>query len=243
MSEQRGSDVDLAIAAAEAGAAVVRAKYGASVGRHDKSATDFATDADLAAEQAILNLIHQARPADAIVGEEYGASGDADAPRRWLVDPLCGTLNFAAQTPLFSVNVALQVDGEASVAAAADPMSGETFWTDGRTASVRRGGSDVPLTPSGRLAPRRRQPRPDNGRRLSRVETPDRRHVPEDLRSASPIDDVGRRLGSRRQARRLRDRRKPPRQRAFHSVLSPLQRRPAAPSPTSTEAPCTQAPA
>ena len=150
------TDLDLAIAAAAAGAAVVRSMYGTVVARHDKSATDFATDADLAAERAILELIQSARPADAILGEEYGASGKADASRRWLVDPLCGTLNFAAGTPLFSVNVALQIDGETSVAAVADPVAGEIFWaadetsdeTHRATAGVRRGGSDLPLVPS-----------------------------------------------------------------------------------------------
>jgi myo-inositol-1(or 4)-monophosphatase len=142
------SDVEVAIAAAEAGAAVVRAKYGAAVGRHDKSATDFATDADLEAEQAILDLIRRARPADAFIGEEYGAQGDANASRRWLVDPLCGTLNFAAQTPLFAVNVALQINQETSVAAVADPISGESFWTDGTTAMIRHNGTDHPMTAS-----------------------------------------------------------------------------------------------
>jgi myo-inositol-1(or 4)-monophosphatase len=147
MGEQSASDVELANAAVEAGAAVVRSQYGTPVARHEKSATDFATDADLAAEKAILEVIRGARPEDAIVGEEYGASGNADAPRRWLVDPLCGTLNFAAGTPLFSVNVALQ-GGEEEVAAVADPVSGEIFWTDGETARVRRDGSESPLTPS-----------------------------------------------------------------------------------------------
>ena len=102
---------------------MVRAKYDTSVRHHAKSPTDFATDADLESERAILDLIREARPADAFVGEEYGAQGEVDAPRRWLVDPLCGTLNFAAQTPLFSVNVALQTDSETLVAAVADPLS------------------------------------------------------------------------------------------------------------------------
>ncbi|MGW6277202.1 inositol monophosphatase family protein [Kribbella sp. NPDC055071] len=142
------SDVEVAIAAAEAGAAVVRAKYGAAVSRHEKSATDFATDADLEAEQAILGLIRQARPTDAFLGEEYGTQGNSDATRRWLVDPLCGTLNFAAQTPLFAVNVALQIDQKTSAAAVADPISQEIFWTDGTTAMIRHNGTDHPMTPA-----------------------------------------------------------------------------------------------
>lgn len=142
------ADLEVAIAAVKAGAAVARRMYGTSVARHEKSATDFATDADLAAERAILEVIEETRPGDAVLGEEYGARGGTDSSRRWLVDPLCGTLNFAARTPLFSVNVALQIDGRTAAAAVADPSSGELFWTDGTTAGLRRDDPDPPLTPS-----------------------------------------------------------------------------------------------
>ena len=77
-----------------------------------------------------------------MTGEEYGATGKA--PRTWLVDPLCGTLNFAAQTPLFSVNVALQ----SPAATVGQPLTGEIFWTNGTTANLRRKGADSPATPS-----------------------------------------------------------------------------------------------
>lgn len=144
------ADVEVAIAAAEAGAAVVLAKYGTRLVRHDKSSTDFATDADLESERAIREVIRAARPDDAFLGEEYGFDGDDHQDRRWLVDPLCGTLNFAAQTPPFSVNVAL-VSGEGGIAAAVvDPLSAETFWTDGAATGVRRRGADLPLAASGR---------------------------------------------------------------------------------------------
>jgi myo-inositol-1(or 4)-monophosphatase len=137
------SDAEVAIEAAEAGATVVRKRYGATVSRYDKSPTDFATEADLEAERAVLEVLRAARPADAVIGEEYGASGQA--ARTWLVDPLCGTLNFAAETPLFSVNVALAGSG---VAAVAQPLTGEVFWTDGTSAKVRRDGTDTPAIPS-----------------------------------------------------------------------------------------------
>jgi 3'-phosphoadenosine 5'-phosphosulfate (PAPS) 3'-phosphatase len=103
------SDIDIALAAAAAGAAVVRAAYGTDSTRHPKSGLDFATDTDLEAERAIFEVIAQARPQDTRIGEESGETlGGRN--RRWLVDPLSGTLNFAAQTPLFAVNVAL-LDG------------------------------------------------------------------------------------------------------------------------------------
>jgi myo-inositol-1(or 4)-monophosphatase len=142
------SDAEVAVAAAEAGAAVVRARFGTSLTRLEKSAMDFATDADVDAERAILEVLHAARPGDACVGEELGASGDGSSARTWLVDPLCGTQNFAARTPLFAVNVALRARGTLGVAAAADPLAGDLFWTDGHTAYQRRHGVDAVLAPS-----------------------------------------------------------------------------------------------
>ncbi len=143
------TDVDVALAAAEAGAAVVRAAYGTDLHRHVKSGSDFATDADIKAEQAILAVIEAARPADMRIGEESGVNGGSGA-RRWLVDPLCGTLNFAAQTPLVAVNVALADDCGSNVAVCVDPIAGEVFWTDGRDAFLRgAGGADTALVPSG----------------------------------------------------------------------------------------------
>jgi myo-inositol-1(or 4)-monophosphatase len=142
------SDAELAVAAADAGAAVVRARYGTSLARFDKSANDFATDADIEGEHAILEVLRSARPTDAYLGEELGVSGDTSSERVWLVDPLCGTLNFAAHTPLVAVNVALRDGGVVAVAAAADPFAGEVFWTDGKAAWVRREGVDRRLVPS-----------------------------------------------------------------------------------------------
>ncbi|MFE5668142.1 inositol monophosphatase family protein [Streptomyces niveus] len=137
-------DVDVAIAAVSAGAEVVRARYGQRLARIDKGAGDFATDVDVAAEEAILGVIRAARPEDAVHGEEGGQRGAADAVRQWLVDPLCGTLNYAVGNMLVAVNVALR-NGPAAVA---DPFSGEVFFTDGETAWVRRHGSDTRLAPT-----------------------------------------------------------------------------------------------
>ncbi|WP_424211144.1 inositol monophosphatase family protein [Streptomyces sp. BI20] len=159
------SDVELAVAAARAGAAVIRSLYaregpgGPAAGvpgtRIDKGDGDFAGAADLAAERAILDLLRRHRPQDAITGEESGSSGRAGARRRWLVDPLCGTLNYAARSPLVSVNVALREGGPGDsglvrVAVCADPFQGEVFHTDGAGAFLRTdAGAELPLAPSG----------------------------------------------------------------------------------------------
>ncbi|MFF3941114.1 inositol monophosphatase family protein [Streptomyces phaeofaciens] len=143
-SYANADDADVAIAAARAGADVVRTLYGQRLTRIDKGAGDFATAADVQAEETILDVIRAARPDDAVLGEEGGQQGAADAARRWLVDPLCGTLNYAVGSMLVAVNVALR-NGAAAVA---DPFGGEVFFTDGRTASVRHDGVDAPLVPT-----------------------------------------------------------------------------------------------
>lgn len=141
------SDIEVALAAAAAGAAVVRAAYGTDSTRHAKSGLDFATDTDLDAERAIFDVIARARPQDTRIGEESGETlGGRN--RRWLVDPLCGTLNFAAQTPLFAVNVALLNGSETLACASADPMVEEIFWSDGNRAELRWSGVDQALQPS-----------------------------------------------------------------------------------------------
>lgn len=122
--------------------------YGTVLSRTEKSGGDFATAADLAAEQAILDALRTARPEDAVTGEESGDTGAAGAERRWLVDPLCGTLNYAVRNMLVAVNVALRVGSTVTAAASADPFSGEVFWTDGTHARVRRDGTDEALSPS-----------------------------------------------------------------------------------------------
>ncbi|HEX6656290.1 MAG TPA: inositol monophosphatase family protein [Candidatus Limnocylindria bacterium] len=144
------NDVEVARAAAAAGAAIVRERFGRTTARIDKGhAFEFATEADLDAEHAITEVLRRERPEDGVVGEEHGRSGGTGT-RLWLVDPLCGTTNFAAGVPLVAVNVALAVSGRPTVAAVIDPFHDETFWTDGFAAAVRHDGHDAPLVPDGR---------------------------------------------------------------------------------------------
>lgn len=141
-------DCDVAIAVVEEGAAVVRRRFGTALERFDKGAGDFATNADVEAEHAMVARLRRERPDDAIVGEESGRSGAG--PRTWLIDPLCGTLNYAARMRVAAVNVALKVGDRFGPAAAADPFNHETFWTHGGAAFARRDGRDAAVAPHGR---------------------------------------------------------------------------------------------
>lgn len=151
MADLAVSDAEVAVRAAVAGAAVVRSRYGAETRRIAKEGVDFATEVDIEAEHAIRAVLSESRPEDGVVGEELGAVGPS--ARRWLVDPLCGTLNFAAGVPVFGVNVALEEDGVTTAAAVVDPIAGDSFWSDGSGAWHRANGGvdsglDRRLTPS-----------------------------------------------------------------------------------------------
>jgi myo-inositol-1(or 4)-monophosphatase len=89
-------DWDVAMAVAEAGAAVVRRYFGTTLQHLEKGAGDFTTNVDSAAEHARLAVLQRERPADAMLGEESGRSG----VHTWLLDPLCGMRNYAVRRRL-----------------------------------------------------------------------------------------------------------------------------------------------
>ena len=146
MTVRAGSDADVAVGAAGAACEVIRRRYGGAVERFGKGDGDFATGVDLAAERAIRGILRKVCPGDAVLGEERGAE-EGDGSRTWLVDPLCGTLNYAARTPLVAVDIALRDRDRVTTAVAADPLSGEVFWTGGGGAFIRRDGRDELLAP------------------------------------------------------------------------------------------------
>lgn len=88
--------------------------------------TDMVTEVDRAAEALIADLLRQARPHDAIVGEE-GTDTDGTSGVRWVVDPIDGTTNYLYRHPGFSVSVAAEVAGTTTVGVVNVPSLGEVF--------------------------------------------------------------------------------------------------------------------
>lgn len=87
-----------------AGRAVRRRFYSQKFTASKKSAGEFVTDADVAAEQLISDMISEKYPEHGFLGEESGARGDQD--NCWVVDPIDGTTNFIHQYPNCAVSVA-----------------------------------------------------------------------------------------------------------------------------------------
>jgi histidinol-phosphatase len=84
------------------------------------------TEADRATEQALRARIESARRGDAVMGEEFGASGDS--ARRWFIDPIDGTKNFVRGIPVFATLIALQQDGEVVVGVCSAPALHTRWW-------------------------------------------------------------------------------------------------------------------
>lgn len=130
MSPDRSLDLsldrDLAVAAALAGAEVVRERFGTAVISELKGAVDPVSEVDRAAEEAILELITEHRPADAILAEESGGA-TATGGRRWIVDPLDGTVNFLHGIPHVGVSVAVWDDDDPVAGAVVDVTRREVF--------------------------------------------------------------------------------------------------------------------
>lgn len=93
-----------------------------------KKENDFASIADQAAEQAIIEVISKAHPEHAILGEEGGLIGDKESDHIWIIDPLDGTTNFLHGIPHYCVSIALEVKGVIQHALIHDPIRDETFY-------------------------------------------------------------------------------------------------------------------
>ena len=114
-----------AVAAARAGASVVRAALGGPRRVDRKGAVDLVTEVDLAAEAAIRGVLEERTPGLPVLAEEGG--GAVHARTRWIVDPLDGTTNFVHGFPSFAVSVGLQLDGVISAACIVDPLRDHTY--------------------------------------------------------------------------------------------------------------------
>ena len=87
------------------------------------------TDADTAVEQAIRERLARARPRDAVLGEEFGASGDGgEAQRRWVIDPIDGTKNFVRGVPVWATLIALMEADQVVVGVVSAPALHRRWW-------------------------------------------------------------------------------------------------------------------
>ena len=116
---------DVCLAAAEAGARVLRDLHHKPRDVHFKGRIDLVTDADKASEEEVLRVLRERAPGARVLAEESGEQGSGQL--RFIVDPLDGTTNYAHGIPIFTCTVAAEEDGKVVAGCTVDPSRGETF--------------------------------------------------------------------------------------------------------------------
>ncbi|RJO79793.1 histidinol-phosphatase [Nocardia panacis] len=121
-------DLDLALRLADAADAITEARFGALDLRVDaKPDLTPVSDADLAVEQALREILARERAGDSVLGEEFGGAAEFSG-RGWVIDPIDGTKNFVRGVPIWSTLIALLVDGIPVVGVVSAPALARRWW-------------------------------------------------------------------------------------------------------------------
>lgn len=120
-------DLALALRLADAADAASMARFDAAdLDIRTKADSTHVTEADLATEKAIRAILETERPGDGVFGEEFGVTGDS--ARQWIIDPIDGTANYLKGIPMWTVLIALSIDGVPRVGVASQPALGRRWW-------------------------------------------------------------------------------------------------------------------
>ncbi|MFI5003600.1 MAG: inositol monophosphatase family protein [Solirubrobacterales bacterium] len=141
-----GELLEVAVEAARSAGALLaeRVRQGAEREVSSKSTpTDLVSEADLASERAIRELLAQRRPEDGFVGEE-GDRVEGVSGLSWVVDPLDGTVNFLFGLPQWCVSVAVRDERGTIAGAIYDPSREQLF-------SATRAGRATLVGPEGTI--------------------------------------------------------------------------------------------
>lgn len=111
------------------------------------SGFDPVTEADKGAETAIRDVIAAAFPDHAIIGEEWGTTGDSRFS--WIIDPVDGTRAFISGAPVWGTLIGFAMDGVAVAGAMSQPFIGETFLATPGRSTYRRHDITQPNRTSG----------------------------------------------------------------------------------------------
>jgi histidinol-phosphatase len=121
-------DLELARRLADAADAISLPRFRSGLAIETKPDLTPVTEADRAVEAELRRILQEERPEDAILGEEQGAAGSG--ARRWLVDPIDGTRNYARGIPVWATLIALEIDGVVHLGLVSAPALGRRWWAE-----------------------------------------------------------------------------------------------------------------
>ena len=128
-----------AIDASHAAGAVLLRHFRTKLDVREKKDAGLVSNADYAAENAILRILKRGFPDFGFLTEEAGKCGRAGAQGRWIIDPLDGTTNFVHGFPMFCVSIAAEWEGQVIAGVIYHPILDETYVAiRGKGASVNK---------------------------------------------------------------------------------------------------------
>jgi histidinol-phosphatase len=123
-----GPDLELALRLADAADAISLPLFRTALTVERKPDSTPVTEADRRVEAELRRLLTEERPADALLGEEEGATGDG--ARRWILDPIDGTRNYTRGIPIWATLIALEIDSRVEVGVVSAPALGRRWWAE-----------------------------------------------------------------------------------------------------------------
>ncbi len=121
-------DLELALRLADAADALSLPRFRTGLAFETKADLTPVTEADHAVEEEIRALLATERPDDAILGEEQGTSGSG--ARRWILDPIDATRNYARGIPVWATLIALEESGDVRLGVVSAPALGRRWWAE-----------------------------------------------------------------------------------------------------------------
>lgn len=118
------------IAAARAGAAQIEYYFNGKYSITNKEGINNpVTEADIASEKAILDVIKSNFPEHNIISEE-SPEVKTESEYRWIIDPIDGTINFTNGIPICCVSIGLEYKGEMLMGAVFNPLMNEFYFAE-----------------------------------------------------------------------------------------------------------------
>lgn len=144
------TDLRLALEAADAADAATMRRFRATdlAVEHKVDETPV-SEADRAAEVAIRAHLGRVVPGDAVLGEEYGASG-VPGGRRWIIDPIDATMNYVRGVPVWATLIALEDEEGIAIGVVSAPALGCRWW-GGRGLGAWSGGRRIAVSAVDRI--------------------------------------------------------------------------------------------
>ncbi|OLC32173.1 MAG: hypothetical protein AUG08_02600 [Acidobacteria bacterium 13_1_20CM_2_55_15] len=141
MSLDVNNALEVAARAAQKGGEIALARLGNPGYVTWKGSRDVVCESSFYIQNAIAAVILAEYPNAGILAEEgpEDAPVPVDAPELWIIDPICGSLNFVQGIPYFAVSVALRAEGNICAGVVFDPCHDELFAATLTGAATRNG--------------------------------------------------------------------------------------------------------